>query len=333
MIMIPPLQYRSATPRFSQDAAGDVASVPAYGWLRRACADARNVADRDVEDVALAAGAAIGALCAVVQSQQPGNGAWRLRLALGAAEVSVRQSGRREDKAALRDALLLTRAGDDVGPAGRILLSWRRLATRPAAELLAPQSLAAMLDAFGVAQAGERAEKLSAELEGLAATRGTAGLLRDAFIVAGHHGLAPSEAAWLADALLAQRLGWRQAIPLTGTVAGQGVGSRRGGTASSSRSENLKPLLAGFTRAAIEAVELSVELERGARRLLAVAPKLRAKASGRVVERLLGDDALSASVQIAGMSDRGLRRLFDRLVSLGAVRELTGRPSFRLYGL
>ncbi|HRK69536.1 MAG TPA: DUF1403 family protein, partial [Hyphomonas sp.] len=66
---------------------------------------------------------------------------------------------------------------------------------------------------------------------------------------------------------------------------------------------------------------------------LAVAPKLRAKASDSVVERLLSDDAIVASERIAGMSDRGLRRLFDRLEKFGAVRELSGRPTFRIYGL
>jgi|TARA_R100000322_G_scaffold170463_1_gene146253 hypothetical protein len=32
-------------------------------------------------------------------------------------------------------------------------------------------------------------------------------------------------------------------------------------------------------------------------------------------------------------SDRAARRFCDRLVELGAVRELTGRDTFRLYGV
>ena len=51
------------------------------------------------------------------------------------------------------------------------------------------------------------------------------------------------------------------------------------------------------------------------------------------IEALLADDAVSAAAPIANLSDRARRRLFDRLVVLGAARELTGRAAFRLYGL
>ena len=64
-----------------------------------------------------------------------------------------------------------------------------------------------------------------------------------------------------------------------------------------------------------------------------MAPKLRAKAADAVLEKILSNDAIVASEKIAGMSDRGLRRLFDRLVELGAVRELSGRAAFRIYGI
>ena len=42
---------------------------------------------------------------------------------------------------------------------------------------------------------------------------------------------------------------------------------------------------------------------------------------------------MPASEPIGAMSDRGLRWLFERLVEFGGVRELTGRATFRLYGL
>jgi Fic family protein len=88
-------------------------------------------------------------------------------------------------------------------------------------------------------------------------------------------------------------------------------------------------------RAAQEAYALAGELSRRSEILLSVAPKLRAKQAARVVDLLLSDDSVSASraAKTAGLSDRAARRVFDRLVELGAVRELSGRAKFRLYGL
>ena len=88
-----------------------------------------------------------------------------------------------------------------------------------------------------------------------------------------------------------------------------------------------------YARAALAALDLAQDLSSRAARLTDAAPKLRAKGKGRALEALLCDDAVSAAAPIAGLSDRARRRLFDRLVALGAARELTGRPTFRLYGL
>ena len=61
------------------------------------------------------------------------------------------------------------------------------------------------------------------------------------------------------------------------------------------------------------------------------APKLRARGADRAVALFLARNALAPSAGL--MSDRAARGLCDRLVELGALRELTGRLSFRLYGL
>lgn len=340
MILRPKPSPRNDAALLGAPSTAPMATVPT--WLRRAVPDAQSLAGKDIEDLAIAAGAAIGALDAVVRRQERWAGAWRQRLALSAAAITAKQAGRVEDESALRDAVLLTRPGDffSVGPAGSMLLAWRRLAGTPAEKLLTEASIGAVLDDLGLRRDDDAVGELADDLRQLAASDGMVGLMTGAIAIAERHGCARALGAWLADALLAQRLGWAHAMPLLGAEAALGTDARPRrlaasyvGTGIETDPEPAKSLFAAQARAAIRAIDLSAELGRRADRLLAVAPKLRAKAADAVVDRLLSDDAIVASEKIAGMSDRGLRRLFDRLVELGAVRELSGRPAFRIYGL
>lgn len=93
-----------------------------------------SVASREgTEDAALLAGAALAAIDPIARSDHAIGKLWRQRLALTCAEAVVRMQGRREDAAALRDHLFLTRKGDDPGPAGKTLAAWRLLGSTSSA--------------------------------------------------------------------------------------------------------------------------------------------------------------------------------------------------------
>ena len=151
----------------------------------------------------------------------------------------------------------------------------------------------------------------------------------------GRGGEGEALAAWLADAVLAQRLNWPFALPLLAAALFPGAGRRRGGVddlpdGAPRRRGSCLPT----PGAAAGAVDLAANLARRAEKLEKAAPKLRAKGAGAALRALLDEDCLAASSQIGGqLSERGARRLFERLVALGAIRELTGRATFRLYGL
>jgi Protein of unknown function (DUF1403) len=149
--------------------------------------------------------------------------------------------------------------------------------------------------------------------------------------VGGRGGEGELLASWLADCVLARRLNWPFALPLLAAPVFAG-GGRRAGDAAAYDAE--ATILFAYAKGAARACDLSAELGRRAQKLQDAAPKLRAKGAGAALEALLDDDSLSASSKIGGqMSERGARRLFDRLAALGAIRELTGRATFRLYGL
>ena len=140
---------------------------------------------------------------------------------------------------------------------------------------------------------------------------------------------------WLADAVLAQQLGWVRPLPLL--AAGLSDPALRGRLPGRRPRPGdpawLDACHLAYAHAAARAHDLARELDRRAHVLLTAAPRLRAKQAPKIVAALLADDAVTASSRLAGMTDRSLRRLLERLVALGALRELTGRATSRLYGL
>ena len=148
-----------------------------------------------------------------------------------------------------------------------------------------------------------------------------------------------AEILLITDTILARRLGWKHPLPLF--------------RASLTRND-LRCLLVEGDRKAFETrchyaiaksakklTRLAQTLGRRANDLRAISPKLRAKGSDKAVELFLTEDAIlpatTLSPKIKGtnipMTSRSARRLCDRLVELGVVKELTGRATFRMYGI
>jgi hypothetical protein len=267
-----------------------------------------------LEEAAFRSGAALADLHRITGYDAVPQALWRDRLALAAAEVCAGFAGRREGGRALRDALHLTRPGDHPGPAGAIFGQWSRAVARPIS-----------VAALGKAMDGVSAERIALCLDAIGRhpVDRAAGVI-EAVLTELPRG--ETVALILADAVLAKSLGWDHVLPLLAL----GLKPRE----LRLQGDDLR--LACHRAVVIgagQAVPLAAELARAAARLRAVMPKLRAKAAGRAVDLFLARDALAPAALTAFMSDRAARRLCDRLADLGAVRELTGRDTFRLYGV
>ncbi|MBD3788274.1 MAG: DUF1403 family protein [Sphingomonadales bacterium] len=265
-----------------------------------------------LEDVAFLSGAALNHLHLVLGRAEVPHALLRDRLALRAAEACVAFSGRSERAGELRDAVHLLRPGDLPGPAGETCLAWRCAVERPAS-----------IKALGRALPDFQAERIATWLD-----RGQGGpVIRAAMVLEAVLTEAPRAevaALILADAVVAQALGWEYLVPLLA------AGLKRADLRKQGEGLRLACHRA-LVASTVEAVRQATELTRGAGYLKAVAPKLRAKGAGAAVEMFLARDAVAPSA--LPLPDRAARRLCDRLVELGAVRELTGRDTFRLYGV
>lgn len=266
----------------------------------------------DAEDAVFRAGAALGHLHLVVSQEAVPKPLFYDRLALQSAEACVVFSGRPERQRDLRDAAHLLRPGDLPGPAGNIYLAWQRAV----AGRLSVKTLA---HAFPRMDAARTAFWLDA---GQGAPVSRAAMVMEAVLTDQPRDEVP--ALILADAALAQALGWDHLVPLLA------AGLRRADLRKRGADLHLACHRA-VTASAIAAVRIAADLARRAAVLQAVAPKLRAKGAGHAVAMFLTQDAVAPAA--LPLPDRAARRLCGRLVTLGAVRELTGRDTFRLYGV
>ena len=293
--------------------------LPAWARASDACVDA--------SDCALFAGAALSALDPIVRASAPFAAA---TAGVARSDATVRMTGRREAEADLRDAWFLRARGAALGPAGEHLQAWRMLASNSTLSLEGLQRAALC---FGLNASIPLAEIFAlVDREDGNPVRAAA---QTAAAVTKLNPTAEFLGLWLADFVLARRLRWPQPVPLLAAKISDPT-IRRAAHARTSRPEDEsweKVVALAYAQAAASAIDLAGDLSRRADKLLAQRAKLRAKGAGKVVDTLLEDDALAPAARIGGMSDRAMRRIVDRLVTLGIARELTERPTFRLYGL
>ena len=323
-----PRAKRTSTKTPERQAFPALAPVPSWARLTGKAGEG---------EALFAAGAGLALLDAHLRRDPPSAGALRCRLALMSAAASAKILRLNAAAAALRD--LRFAVGDDLGPAARPVQLWRDLARRPA-----------RVDSRRILEAAVRLdlappdpERLATALHALAEGPDdpVSAAVQAAALAFAACPDAPSPEAevlalWVADLILALRLRWPRPLPLIATkVLDPALRSDGGGRLRPGEPAWSKIAAGAIALAAAFALDCAADLSRRSNTLLAVAPKLRAKASSKVVDLLLAEDCVSSAdaARKAPMTDRAARRLFDRLVALGAVRELTGRPAFRLYGL
>ncbi len=253
------------------------------------------------------------------------------RLALRAATATSKLEGRLAREVDIRDAYHLTPPGEALGPDGDLLAFWR-----DGARLCAGRTCE-FAHLVGPEYAGELGIWIDTGLES-ARTRGPlAGCSAILRAVLEADDRAERIACLLSDVVLARALNWKTALPVCARkltklalreLTSEGQGSELA-------------IQARILESIEETVLLARDLTHRAEALRAVAPKLRAKGSEAAVDLFLTEDAVAPASMLSpfirgtsiSMTSRAARRFCDRLVELRVARELTGRSTFRLYGL
>lgn len=255
----------------------------------------------------------------------------RNRLALSAAAHCLKLEGRGQSEADIRDAYLLAAQGDAMGPAGDMFALWKAGSAISLKQANWQDRLRNLLP-------GDMQEQWPDWIDLLTKRPGNPVAHACSVLSTIVRDFPRQEAVSLlcADTVLAGGLGWERPFPLFGLHLNRKVfRDIADGADVQIACHN------AVARAAQDVVRLAHVLARRAAHLRAVEPKLRTKGSQDAVRLFLSEDAVLPSTMLSptirgsstAMTPRSARRLCERLIELGVVKELTGRSSFRIYGV
>lgn len=289
-----------------------------------------------LETVAFRSGAALMVLDQLVSDPSKGVPLKLLanRLALTAATATSKLEGRLAREADIRDAYHLSPPGEARGPDGDLLGFWRdaarlRLTGRDWHDDMQGLVGSAFVDdVLRWVEAGTDRARIHGPLAGCV-------LVIRAVLEADDR--AERIACLLSDIVLARAVNWPMALPVSGRRLTKAM---LRGLSEEGSAADLK-VQASLLISIEETIRLARDLAGHGAALKAIAPKLRAKGSAAAVALFLSEDAIGPSTMLSpmikgttiAMTDRAGRRFCDRLVELGVVHELTGRATFRLYGI
>ncbi|MGY9039666.1 MAG: DUF1403 family protein [Rhodobacterales bacterium] len=256
------------------------------------------------------------------------------QLALQAATTTSKLEGRLAREADIRDAYHLAPPGEARGPDGDILAFWRGAARL---KLTGRDWHDSVQGLVGTAFADEVLRLIASGADRTKTHGPLAGSVAVMRAVLEMDDRAERIACMLSDIVVARALNWTSVLPVT---AQHLTKSMLRDLVADGQGAELK-VQAGLLGSIEGTIKLARDLASRAAALRAVTPKLRAKGSTAAADLFLSEDAIGPSMMLSPtiqgttipMTDRAARRFCDRLVELGVARELTGRPTFRLYGI
>ena len=264
----------------------------------------------------------------------------RNRLALKAAKNCLKIERRPSDEGQIRDGFLLAELGKTdsleqaMGPSGFMYAQWR-----DHVQLLLKQEIfyTNFIGTIPIYTRITMTEIMEIDQPEISPVQAATRALSDVMSVLPREAMVALQ--W-ADITLSEAFGWKYMLPLVGaSMTSKELKMFSDG--NTKPEELLITVHTAIARSARDAIRLCHDLSRRAAKLRTVAPKLRAKGSDNAVALFLSEDAVSPSTLASSwifktrnlMTPRAARRFCDRLVELGVARELTGRCTFRLYGM